>query len=164
MLKCIMKGDVDMRIITNTRIQEFKLHLIDEERSGATVEKYMRDLRFFYIWLGNAEISKSLVLKYKEELCEKYAPASVNSIISSLNSFFIYNKWYDLKLKALKIQKQIFANKEKELTKVEYGRLLNAAKHKKNKKLYYLMQTICSTGIRVSELKFITIEALKTGQ
>ena len=153
-----------MRRITNERMNEFKLYLIDEERSDATIEKYMRDLRFFSIWLNGAEISKSLVLRYKQELCEKYAPASVNSIISSLNSFFIYNEWYDLKLKALKIQKQMFANKEKELTKAEYERLLNAAKQNKSHKLYYLMQTICSTGIRVSELKFITVEAIKNRQ
>ncbi len=153
-----------MKTITNDKINEFKLYLLDEERSCATIEKYIRDIRFFSVYVGDAEISKSLVLQYKQKLCEQYAPASVNSIISSLNSFFTYNEWYDLKLKALKIQKPIFADKSRELTKAEYERLLNVAKQKKSQKLYYLMQTICSTGIRVSELKFITVETLKNKQ
>ena len=93
-----------------------------------------------------------------------YAPASANSMLSSINSFFMYMEWYDCKVKTFKIQKQIFANKEKELTKAEYERLLKAAKKKNNEKLYLLMQTICSTGIRVSELRFITKEAVITGQ
>lgn len=93
-----------------------------------------------------------------------YAPRSVNSILSSLNSLFDYLGWHDCKVKTLKIQKQIFADKDKELTKAEYTRLLKAAKNKKNERLYYLMQTICSTGIRVSELKYITVEAVNLKQ
>ena len=100
----------------------------------------------------------------KKYLCQIYAPASVNSMLSSLNSFFAYNEWYDLKVKSIKVQKQIFHSKEKELTKAEYERLLNVAHDRKNQRLYYLMQTICSTGIRVSELRFITVEAIKTGK
>lgn len=95
---------------------------------------------------------------------EKYTPASVNSALASLNSFFAYNEWYDLRVKSLKIQKQIFASDEKELTKAEYERLLRAAQSKKNERLYLLMQTIYSTGIRVSELKFITVGAVHRGQ
>ena len=91
---------------------------------------------------------------------KEYAPASVNSIISSLNTFFIWKKKYDLKIKSLKIQKQIFSKEDKELTKDEYRRLLDVARNKKNERLYLLMQTICSTGIRVSELKFITVKAV----
>lgn len=153
-----------MKKITNELIQEFKGYLIDEEKSFATLEKYVRDITVFMEWCNNAEINKSLVLQYKQELIEKYAPASVNSVISSLNSFFVYNEWYDLKVKALKIQRQIFASRDKELTKAEYERLLTAAKQKKNQRLYYLMQTICSTGIRVSELKAVTVEAVRCGQ
>ena len=109
-------------------------------------------------------LPKSVVVKYKQELIEKHAPASVNAAISSLNSFFIYNEWYDCKVKALKIQRQIFSNKDKELTKTEYERLLTTAKNKKNERLYYLMQTICSTGIRVSELRYITTSAVHSEQ
>lgn len=153
-----------MRKITNELIQKFKEYLIDEEKSPSTLDKYIRDITVFMEWCKETELSKSVVLEYKQTIVEKYAPASVNSILSSLNSFFAYNEWYDLKVKALKIQRQIFASKDKELTKAEYERLLVAAKQKKNQRLYYLMQTICATGIRVSELKAITVSAIKNGQ
>ncbi len=153
-----------MRKITNELIQKFKTYLIDEEKSSSTLEKYIRDITVFMEWCKETELNKSVVLKYKQDIIEKYAPATVNSILSSLNNFFAYNEWYDLKVKALKIQRQIFASKDKELTKAEYERLLVAAKQKKNQRLYYLMQTICATGIRVSELKAITVSAVKTGQ
>jgi integrase/recombinase XerD len=153
-----------MREITNELIQKFKCYLINEEKSTSTIEKYIRDIRVFMEWCKGIELNKSVVLEYKQDIVEKYAPASVNSILSSLNSFFAYNEWYDLKLKALKIQRQIFASRDKELTKAEYERLLVAAKQKKNQRLYYLMQTICATGIRVSELKAITVSAIKCGQ
>ena len=153
-----------MRKITNELIQNFKGYLIDEEKSSSTLDKYIRDITVFMEWCNDTELSKSVVLAYKQNIVEKYAPSSVNSILSSLNSFFAYNEWYDLRVKALKIQRQIFASKDKELTKAEYERLLTAAKEKKNQRLYYLMQTICATGIRVSELKAITVSAVKSGQ
>ena len=153
-----------MRKITNELITKFKEYLIDEEKSSATLDKYIRDITVFTQWTTGKELSKSLVLEYKQEIIEKYAPASVNSIISSLNSFFAYNEWYDLKVKSIKIQKQIFANKDKELTKAEYERLLKVAKSKNNERLYYLMQTICSSGLRVSELKYVTCDAVRCGQ
>ncbi len=153
-----------MKIITNERIQKFKQYLIEEEKSDNTIEKYIRDVYTFALWLQDGETDKTVVLEYKKKLMEHYAPASVNSILSSLNSFFTFNEWFDFKIKTLKIQRQIFSSKDKELTKAEYERLLTAAKNKKNKRLYYLMQTICSTGIRVSELKFITVDAVKSGQ
>ncbi len=153
-----------MRKITNELIQKFKAYLIDEEKSSSTLDKYIRDITVFMEWCKETELNKSVVLEYKQHVVKKYAPASVNSILSSLNSFFAYNEWYDLKVKALKIQRQIFASKDKELTKAEYERLLVAAKQKKNQRLYYLMQTICATGIRVSELKSITVSAVKSGQ
>lgn len=153
-----------MRKITNKLIQKFKCYLINEEKSSSTIDKYIRDITVFMVWCKETELNKSVVLEYKQDIVEKYAPASVNSILSSLNSFFAYNEWYDLKLKALKIQRQIFASRDKELTKAEYERLLFAAKQKKNQRLYYLKQTICATGIRVSELKAITVSAIKCGQ
>lgn len=153
-----------MMTITNELIEKFKNYLIDEEKSSATLEKYMRDVTAFFAWTCTKEIEKKTVLGYKEYLTENYAPASVNSVLSSLNSFFGFNEWQGLKVKMLKIQKQIFAERNKELTKAEYERLLATAKNKKNERLYYLMQTICSSGIRVSELKFITVEAVKARQ
>lgn len=153
-----------MRKITNELIHSFKTYLIEEEKSENTIEKYIRDVTFFVMWLAGREVTKILALEYKKELCEKYAPASVNAAISSLNSFFAFIGWHDIRIKALKIQRQIFSNKDKELTKAEYERLLTAAKSKGNERLYLLMQTICSTGIRVSELRFVTYEAVKKGQ
>ncbi len=153
-----------MKKITDKIIEKFRKYLIDEEKSAATLEKYIRDITAFRVWLGGEQLCKAKVMEYKEYLIGSYAPASVNSILSSLNSFFDYNNEYGLKVKTLKIQKQIFAKDEKELTKAEYGRLLTAAKAEGNQKLYLLMQTICATGIRVSELKYVTLEALKSGR
>lgn len=153
-----------MKKITEKTISEFKQYLIDEEKSKSTIEKYVRDVEAFYLWLGAFSLCKARVLQYKQYLIKKYAPASVNSIISSLNCFFEYSEEFALRVKTLKIQQQIFSKKEKELTKAEYERLLSAAIAKGNRKLFLLMQTICATGIRVSELSYITIAALQSGQ
>lgn len=152
-----------MKQITNEMMSTFKKHLINEEKSAATVEKYVRDVETFAAWASERNLEKSVVLEYKAELCETHAPTSVNAALSSLNRFFDFCGWHELKVKNLKIQRQIFASTEKELTKAEYDRLLTAAKSKKNERLYLLMQTICSTGIRVSELRFITVEAVERG-
>lgn len=150
-----------MRKITNELIENFKIDLVEEEKAQATIEKYIRDILAFVKWLSGRTVEKQTVLEYKQKLIEKYAPASVNSVLSSLNRFFAFAEWFNCKVKSIKIQKQVFAKQERELTKAEYDRLLAAALHKDNKRLYLLMQTICSTGIRVSELKFITVETVK---
>ena len=150
-----------IKIITDDLIKKYKDFLINEEKASATLEKYMRDIKTFSEWSSGSELDKRKVLDYKEYLIGKFAPASVNSVLSSLNSFFEFNNWYELKVKMLKIQKQIFAQKDKELSKAEYERLLDAAKAKRNERLYLLMQTICSSGIRVSELQYVTVEAIK---
>ena len=137
--------------ITENQINLYKNHLISEEKSKVTIEKYVRDITSFSKWLVDGELSKIAVLEYKNQLIEKYAPATVNSVLASLNGFFEFNERYDLKVKNLKVQKQIFCQKDKELTKAEYERLLTAAKNKKNERLYLVMQTICSCGLRVSE-------------
>ena len=152
-----------MRNITNEIIRSFNKFLISEEKAEATVGKYLHDICEFQAWLGERELCKTAVLVYKSHLCEHYAPASVNAALSSLNCFFSFMEWYDLRVKSLKIQKQLFASADKELTKEEYDRLLRAARQKKNERLYLLMQTICSTGTRVSELRHITIEAIRFG-
>lgn len=153
-----------MKTITNEIIKEFELYLYEEERSDNTIEKYMRDIRFFREWLQGGFIDKSVVIEYKKELCKRYAVKSINSMLSSLNAFFVFMGWHDFKIKTLKIQRQIFADKSKELSKSEYERLLFAAKDKKNERLYYLIQTIASTGLRVSEIKYVTCEAVRQGQ
>lgn len=155
---------MNKKIITNELINNFKIYLYEEERSDNTIEKYMRDIRFFREWLQDRSIDKSIVIEYKKELCERYAIKSVNSMLSSINAFFVFMGWYDLKVKTLKIQRRIFADKSKELSKSDYERLLIAAKNKKNERLYYLMQTIAGTGLRVSEIKYVTCEAVRQGQ
>ena len=152
------------KIITNELINNFKIYLYEEEKSDNTIEKYMRDIRFFREWLQSRHIDKSVVIEYKKELCKRYAVQSVNSMLSSINAFFVFMSWHDLKIKTLKIQRRIFADKSKELTKAEYERLLIAAQKKKSERLYYLMQTMASTGLRASEIKYVTCEAVKQGQ
>lgn len=152
-----------MRKITTEIIKSFNDYLINEEKAAATVNKYLHDIGEFQIWIGEQELCKTVILSYKSYLRERYAPTSVNTALSSLNSFFNFMEWYDMRVKSLKIQQQIFASTDKELTKAEYDRLLQAAKQKKNERLYLLMQTICSTGIRVSEVRCVTVEAVARG-
>lgn len=153
-----------MKKITIDLVENYKQHLINEEKSQSTLEKYVRDISAFTVWLNGRELKKETVLEYKAYLTENYAPASTNSMLSSINSFFEYNEWYELRVRSLKIQKKIFADKDKELSKAEYEKLLKAATGKNNEQLNLLMQTICSTGIRVSELRAITVAAIKSRQ
>ena len=153
-----------MRIITSKLIQNFENYLREEEKSKATIEKYIRDITALSVWLSGRASDKTSILEYKEKIRAEYAARSINSIISSMNSFFDFVGWQDCKVKLLKIQKQIFTDESKELKKEEYERLLKAALDSKNERLYYLMQTICAAGIRVSELKFITVEAVELRQ
>lgn len=152
-----------MKRLSNELISKFQTYLINEEKSIATIEKYIRDVSTFAKWCGSRMVDKELVLGYKQMLVKKYALSSVNSILSSLNSFFEHNCWSECHVKTIKIQRQIFSSSDKELTKADYKKLLDAAKRKNNTRLFYLMQTICATGIRVSELKFITVEAVGCG-
>lgn len=142
-------------------IEQFKTYLIQEEKSPLTVEKYLRDVRFFLKWLNGRMIIKAEVLSYKEALMESYAVASVNSMLSSLNCYLNFIGRADCQVKTIKQQRRTFCAAEKELTKQEYERLLAAAKEKP--RLCLLMQTICSTGIRVSEHRFVTVEAARLG-
>ena len=153
-----------MPSIPESIIVSFEQHLITEEKSAATVEKYIRDVRAFAVWAADAEVSKTTVLAYKATITETYAPASVNSMLSSLNCFFEFWDRHDCKVKTLKIQRNIFRSQERELSKSEYNRLLAAAKDKNNERLSLVMQTICASGIRVSELRHITVEAVRNRQ
>lgn len=150
--------------LTKNSIKRFKEYLQIEEKSPATIEKYMRDINAFLLYLENKIVDKATVLKYKESLMTVYKTTSINSMLSSLNSFFDFLEWSDCKVKTIKVQKQIFYEESKELTKAEYERLLRAAKSKKNQRLYYIMQTICSSGIRISELSYVTVESVRTGR
>ena len=151
------------RIVSTAQIAAFKALLVSEEKSAATTEKYIRDVKAFAEYMQNNEITKESVLAYKKHIQQNYAVRSVNSMIASINGFFSFLCWYDLKVKALKIQRQVFCTEE-ELTKPEYLRLCRAADEKRNERLKLILQTICGTGIRVSELRYITVEAVKNGE
>lgn len=151
------------RFITTSIIAAYKEYLISEERSPVTVEKYIRDVAAFAEYAQMTEITKDTVLAYKKQIMQNYAASSVNSMLSSINNLFAFLSWYDLKVKTLKIQRQIFCSEEKELTKAEYARLCKAAEMR-NERLKLILQTICGTGIRVSELRYITVEAAKQGE
>ena len=155
-----MKG----RFLSLKDIESFRAHLILEERSGATVEKYIRDAKAFSAFVNGAEITKETVIEYKKHLQESYAVRSVNSMLASLNSLFSFLGWQDLRVKSIKLQQQIYCPEEKELTKDEYMRLCKAAKFRHNERLNLILQTICGTGIRVSELQFITVDAVRRGE
>lgn len=151
------------RILSEKDIETFQNHLLQEEKSTATMEKYLRDVRAFLVFSGQAAITKDLVMTYKQALLEKnYAVRSINSMLASLNSLLDFLGWGDCKVKSLKIQRQTYCAEEKELTKAEYLRLLEASKNQPQ--LNLIMQTICGTGIRVSELKYFTVEAVRRGE
>ena len=153
-----------MRKIETKVVQEFELFLRNEERSEATIEKYMRDVRCFVCFIGSSEVSKQSVMDYKNKLGSSYAVASANSMIAALNSFLRFCGWHDLCVKQFRVQRQAYCSEEKELTRAEYLRLLEAANKKHNERLNLIIQTICGTGIRVSELQYITVEALDKGE
>lgn len=145
----------------NEQISAFEQHLITEEKSAATIEKYLHDIRCFCDFLAGRQISKEETIAYKEHLTQQYAPASVNSMLVALNGFLRFIGRADCCVKQLKIQRQIFCREEKELTQPEYQRLVKAAE---DSQLSFILQTICGTGIRISELQSITVEAVQAGK
>ncbi len=156
-----MKG----RILTEKQIGAFAVYLKSEEKSKNTIEKYIRDVSAFANYTSGVAITKEVVIAYKNCLItHDYAVRSINSMLASLNGLFSFLGWADLKVKSIKLQRQIYCPEEKELTKAEYMRLVNTAKQKGNERLNLLIQTICGTGIRVSELQYITVESVKCGE
>ena len=152
------------RTITNSAIKAFEKHLKDDEKSENTVAKYLHDLYYFLNFTQGKPIDKAMMLEYKALLGEQYALTSANSMIAAVNAFFRFMGWVDCCIKQFKVQKKAFCSEKKELTKAEYIRLVNTAKEKGNERLNLLLQTICGTGIRVSELQFITVEAVRKGE
>lgn len=145
------------------QLESFRQYLIREEKSTATLEKYLRDVRAFMVYAGEKSVTKEVVIEYKTHLQRRnYAVRSINSMLASLSNFFIYMGWADCKVKSIKLQRSAYCTEEKELTKAEYERLLKAAE--KNEQIRLVMQAICSTGIRVSELKFFTVDAVNHGE
>ena len=155
-----MKG----HYLTNKEIEKFRNYLREEEKSVNTMEKYIRDVTAFSAFCDGT-ITKDTVIAYNQNLIDSgYAVRSINSMLASINSLFSFLGWYELRVKSLKVQQQVFCPEEKEMTKAEYERLCRTAERKQNERLCLILQTICGTGIRVSELQFITVEAVRKGE
>ncbi|MBR5322509.1 MAG: tyrosine-type recombinase/integrase [Clostridia bacterium] len=152
------------RTITNQIINSFEKHLLENEKAGATIQKYMRDIRCFMDYAKEQSLDKTLLLNYKAMLEQNYAVRSANSMLAALNAFFRFQGWHDLCVKQFKVQKEAYCSEERELTKAEYTALVRTAELKKNERLSLVVQTICGTGIRVSELQSITVEAVRRGE
>lgn len=155
-------------ILKEDMLNAYRDKLVSEEKSLCTVDKYMRDVRrfFHYIWKDGiqAQVTKEKVILWKDSLKRKYALTSINSMLAAVNHFFETMGWQKFRVKSLKIQQSPFRLQEKELTEEEYFRLVNTAEKKGNRRLFCLLQTLGSTGIRVSELAFITVHAVRQGR
>ncbi len=150
--------------VSEQNIQALTLRLREEERSGATIRKYCREAAQFAAWLGERPASGELARAYKESLRETRTPSGVNGAVAALNRLFEVLEKPEWKLRAVKMQRQAFRDEARELTSAEYRRLLTAAKGKKNQRLLLVMETICATGIRVSELRYFTVETVRRGR
>lgn len=146
------------------QLSKYMVYLEQEERSSSTRRQYHRDIYSFLEFTGSASLTKAVVIRYKEQLQITHKPASVNTKIAALNGFFSFIGKPGLRVKQLRIQRKAYCAKEKELTKAEYLRLVVAAEQQDNRRLSLLIQTICGTGIRVSELQYITAEAVRAGE
>ncbi len=145
-------------------LARYRAYLLGEERSAGTVEKYLRDIREFSAWLpAGAAVEKAAVLRWKEFLCRKYAASTVNGKLAALNGFLAFLGRPECRVRPLKRQREIFRERARELTRQEYLRLLRTARAERNERLCLVMETLCSTGMRVSELRFVTVESLERG-
>ena len=151
-------------IVSERTIQQFQEYLIEQEKAAATVKKYVCELISLQEYLAGRPLSKTILVEYRSNLQEKHKAVTVNGKLSAINSYLRFMKLDACMVKLLRIQRNVFLNEEKELTEGEYRRLLDAARVKKKERLYHLILTVCSTGIRVSEIRFITVEALKSGK
>lgn len=150
--------------ITSKLLEDFEKHLQNEEKSTATQDKYMRDIRRFYAFLHGRTIDKQLVIEYKRALGGEYAIASANSMLAAVNAFLRFAGMHNLCVKQFKTQRKAYCDESKELTKAEYLRLVETAQREHNERLSLVIQTICGTGIRISELRYVTIEAVHKGE
>lgn len=152
------------RQITAALIDRYALRLREQERAPATIQKYVHDLTALRDYLDGAPVTKAALIEWKDHLTASHAPATVNSMLAAANGFFSFMAWRGLAVKLLKIQKSPFCDEGRELTRAEYARLVRAAERLENERLSLVIQTICATGIRVSELRFITVEAVRSGR
>lgn len=152
------------RTLTPERIAAYGRYLHGEERAPATVEKYLRDIRAFACWLEGGPVTKEAVAGWKEHrLAHGYAPTTINAALAALNGLFQFLGW-ELRAKLLKVQRRAFRDERRELTRADYDLLTATARERGQHRLALLMETICATGIRVSEVKYITVEAAQRGK
>ena len=150
--------------LTSDMISDYADHLRDQEKSESTARQYTRNLVQLQLWLTGRPLSKIELIEWKGQLSREYASTTVNAILAAVNSFLRFMSWSNLSVKLLKIQRSSFLDGGRELSRAEYARLVQTAEQEGNQRLSLIMQTICATGIRVSELKFITVESVKTGK
>ena len=156
---------MENKIMISEQLASFRAYLQDEERSEATVEKYLCEVTQFAAWLNDTEVTKSAVAEWKEHLLsEGYEPSTVNGKLTALDRFFDFMGWSDCKVKHLKLQRRLFRDDNRELTKAEYERLIETAEELGKERLALLMESICGTGIRVSEVQYLTVEAAQQGK
>ena len=156
---------MEERRVTALELRRFAGQLRREERSPGTVEKYLGVARSFGAWLGCRPVTKELVSEWKEELRRRgYAPTTVNAMVAAVNRLLRGLGWEDCRVKPLKLQRKLFRESERELTREEYERLVQAARERGRERLELLLEAICATGIRVSEVRFLTVEAVKSGR
>ena len=156
--------NAEYRIITMERINEYVDNLRDLERAESTVNQYKNHLLYFVHWLDGRLLTKQELIHWKQQLSEEHASSTVNTMLAAVNGFFRYMGWSDIVVKLLKIQKALFRDEARELSCKEYEQLVRAADQEGNSRLSLLIQTICATGIRVSELKYVTVEAVQKGK
>ena len=152
------------RTLTDAQIERYLSHLREQERSPATIQKYAHDLKALSRWLMGEPATKATLLEWKQRLSESYAPATVNAMLTAVNGCFRFLGWKELPVKLLRLQKNLFLEESRELTRQEYVRLVSTARCRGDQQLTLVIQTLCATGIRVSELRFVTVEALRRGR
>lgn len=154
-----------IRILTGEEIRIFESYLNQEDYAEGTIEKYLRDVRCLQNWLQNTPVTRQQVMAWRTKLlADNYAPATINSMLAAANCLFNVLGWRECRIKALRIQKRLFRSNERNLNREEYFRLIEVAYEKGKRRLALLMETICATGIRVSEVKYITCEAVVKGR
>lgn len=153
-----------MHYITDQHITEYRKHLHLKEKSPATIAKYLHAVQSFVSYLDGAEVSMEAFLSYRAHLLETLTPQTVNGYLSAIHGFFCFLGWEELRMNSLRIQRCPFLDESRELTREEYRRLVNTAYGSGRERLALVIQTLCASGMRVSELRFITVEAVRRGE
>ena len=153
---------MENRILGTEELRRYEAHLRREERSRGTVEKYLRDAEAFARFLAGGAVTREAAARWREDLLQRgYAPATVNSMAAALNGLFRFLGWEECRIRFLRLQRRIFREERRELRREEYDRLLTAARRQGRERLALLMEAICATGIRVSEVRYLTVEAAR---